>query len=553
MTTFQHAARAGLLMAVAAALLGWALRHTEASFADGLRYIHQAAQIHDGTWRDGLVKGIDHPLHPLLIAASHQLLGGAGPGSWQRAALVLCFASAVLLVIPIYLLALELFGDHTAWVACVLVIVNPIVSYVVVNVLSESTFLLWWSFGLWGGVRFLREGRFLWLPLAIGFGALAYLTRPEGMLLPAALTATLLILPFLRVTRINWPRWWSAIAFLLGGLVLLVGPYIAIKGGLGTKPGIARVLGLAPRSLPLALERERPLGPDQTDLATYQIASTRMLKVFRAAVTPPLFPLAVLGIFLAVRNANRPRAELFLAIVLAASAVALVRLHATGGYCTVRHGLVPGIILTMFAASGLTWLMNKVSIPGKWLGLAHERLRPGPAVWTALITILVVIPNVRALGPLNPGPFSVYQSTGHWLAENTRASDQVLDLTDWSLYFSGRSGYIFANVYEAPTDPSTRWIVARKPHVDGHWNYSEVIRTMLAGREPVAVIPQDARPDQVQIRIYDRLMPVSELATKSDATGPGTSQRWRRRDPAPRRKSTVAIIAITARTTPSTA
>ena len=49
-TTFQHAARMGLLMAVAAALLGWELYHTEATFADGLRYIHQAEQIQAGTW-----------------------------------------------------------------------------------------------------------------------------------------------------------------------------------------------------------------------------------------------------------------------------------------------------------------------------------------------------------------------------------------------------------------------------------------------------------------------------------------------------------------------
>ena len=195
MTTLQHAARIGLLMAGAAALLGWEIRHTEATFADGLRYIHRAEQIEGGSWTDGVLKGIDHPLHPLGIAAAHKILGGVGPASWERAALVLCFACGVLLVIPTYLLALELFGERAAWLAGVLALLNPIIGYVVVNILSESTFLLWWTFGLWATVRFLREGRFFWLPLAIGFGALAYLTRPEGMLLPAAIVATLLLLP----------------------------------------------------------------------------------------------------------------------------------------------------------------------------------------------------------------------------------------------------------------------------------------------------------------------------------------------------------------------
>ena len=374
MTTLQHAARVGLLMGLAAALLGWVLRHSETSFADGLRYIRQAEQIESGTWRDGLKNEIDHPLHPLGIAAMHRTLGGVGPRLVATRGLdALLHLARSLMVIPIYLLALELLARPPLRLACVLAIVNPIIGYVVVNVLSESTFLLWWSFGLWGSLRFLREGRLIWLAPAIGFGVLAYLTRPEGMLLPAALTATLLILPLLRATRINQPRWWRVTAVLVGGLLLLAGPYMTLKGGVATKPGIARVLGLAPRSQPLALEREKPLPPGQTTFETYQIATVRMLKVFRAAVTPQLFPFALLGVVLARRRAGAARAcGLFLGIILAASAVALVRLHATGGYCTVRHGLVPGLILTLAAAYGLTWLMSKVSIPGAWLGLAQR-------------------------------------------------------------------------------------------------------------------------------------------------------------------------------------
>ena len=137
----------------------------------------------------------------------------------------------------------SLFGGRAAWLAALLVILNSNIGSVVVNVFSESTFLAFWTFGLWGSVRFLREGRFLWLPLAIGFGALAYLTRPEGMLLPVALTAALLILPMLRSTRINWPRWWGAIAFVLAGLVFLIGPYIALKGGRGHQTGDRPSLG----------------------------------------------------------------------------------------------------------------------------------------------------------------------------------------------------------------------------------------------------------------------------------------------------------------------
>ena len=526
MSTLQHAARIGLLMAGAAALLGWVLRHSEATSNDGLRYIHEAEQIDGGAWRDGLVQGIDHPLQPLGIVAAHRLIGGTGPASWQRAALALCFAGVVLLVIPGYLLAHELFDDRTAWLACVLVLVNPILGSIVVNVLSESTFLLWWTFGLWGAARFFREGRFLWLPIALGFGALAYLTRPEGMLLPAAVVLTLLLLPMLRATRINWPRWWRALAFLAAGLVLLVGPYVAVKGGLGTKPAIARVLGLAPRSDPLGLEREAPLSAEQSPVETYRAATLRMLEVFAAAVTPPMLPLAVLGIVLAGVQTARIRAWLFLGIVLAGSAVGLVRLHATGGYCTVRHGLVPGIILTMAAAYGLSGVMSRIAIPGRWLGLGQDRLRPGPAVWAVLLVFLVGLPNLRTLGPFNAGSYSVYHATGRWIAQHAGPAEGILDLTDWSLYFSQRPGARFADVYDASDDPNLRWIIARQPQLEGPWHYSQVIRGLIADRAPVAVIPPVAGTDQVQIQVYDRRSAAAWTASATNAEAhPRETQR----------------------------
>ncbi len=499
-------------MAGAALFLAWVLRHSEASFADGLRYIHRAERMErDGLW-SGFSRGIDHPLHPFMIVMTHRLLGGSGPESWQFAALALSFSCAVVLVIPIYLLTLELLGEHPAWMASVLVILNPILGYIVVNVLSECTFLIPWTFGLWCALRFLREGSFFWLPAATVLSGLAYLTRPEGMLLPLALAVTLLVLPLLRSTRVHWPRWWAAVGFLFGGLILVAGPYIALKGGIGTKPGIARVLGLADKPDALALEREKTIPPGQTTLQTYEIAAVRAFKVFRGAVTPPLFPFAIVGVIAAWWIPNRTRAWLFLSIMLAASWIALTRLHAIAGYCTVRHGLVPGILLTLAAAHGTTWLMGKISLPGRWFGLGSARFRPGPAVWAVVIAIFIATPNIRSLGSLNPGPFAAYREAGEWIAQHTDPGEQVLDLTDWSTFFSTRSAYVFADVYRAPSDPKTRWVVVRRPHIEGHWQYSQVVRNMIGDREPVALLPVSADRRQVQIRIYDRLAPSAAVA-----------------------------------------
>ena len=103
-----------------------------------------------------------------------------------------------------------------------------------------------------------------------------------------------------------------------------------------------------------------------------------MIKVVRGFVTTPLLPLAILGLVLLPPGPERARVWLFFGILLLASAVGLVRLHATGGYCTARHAMIPGMLLILAAAHGLTRLMARASIPGAWLGLGQERLTPGP-------------------------------------------------------------------------------------------------------------------------------------------------------------------------------
>ncbi len=60
----------------------------------------------------------------------------------------------------------------------------------------------------------------------------------------------------------------------------------------------------------------------------------------------------------------------------------------------------------------------------------------------------------------------------------------MLDLTDWSLYFSQRPGYNLANVADAMSDPNMRWIVVRSPQIEEDWHYDQVIRELIGGRAP---------------------------------------------------------------------
>jgi hypothetical protein len=508
-------------MVLAAGLLGWLAAHTEILFADGLRYVNQAQTIEGGAWRDGLLKSVDHPMYPLAIAMVHRGIGGEGPEAWQRAAQTAAVLAGVLLVIPLYLVALEMFGAGSAWLACLLVFAAPLTGHVFADALSESTFLLFWTWGLWTALRFLKEGTFGWLPPTIAFGGLAYLSRPEGLLLPAALVATLVVMPLLRSTRLYWPRWWAAIGFLVVGAACLVGPYVAIKGGLGTKPAIARLLGTAASSPASAVERQHVLDPNQSTSKTYALAARAMALAVRDAVTIPLLPLALLGLVVSWPPGARARQWLLLTIIGVAAALALIRLHATGGYCSPRHALVLSFLLIPAAAYGVHWALTTVAISGRWLGMGEGRFRAGPAVWVLVLAGFGAYYARADLAPVNEG-LGAYKEAGAWLSDHVPPGSHVVDVTGWSLFYGQRTGYTFANLHEAPGDPGVRWVVVREAHLRGPWTYCEQLRGLIGDRKPLVTFYGTHPRRQTQVYVFDRLSPP---ITAQSAMTPASAKR----------------------------
>ncbi len=240
-----------------------------------------------------------------------------------------------------------------------------------------------------------------------------------------------------------------------------------------------------------------------------------MHKVLRSAVGTVLYPFSLLGLVMALFARRKPREWIFLAIILGVSAIALARLFATAGYGTGRHGLVPGMVLTLAAACAITKLARTIAIPGRWLGADRGRIGPCLSIVSLVVVLSVVVPSLLFAGPRKDGAFAAYHTAADWLRTRTQPQDRVLDLNDWVLYFSERTGYVFAQVYEAAADPATRWVVVRKPHVDGRNHYSQLLRERIAERAPVATIPPDVGPHEVQICIYDCRVPRPEVAITS--------------------------------------
>jgi 4-amino-4-deoxy-L-arabinose transferase-like glycosyltransferase len=502
MKTPTHIARIVLLMAGAAGLCGWIAANATIMSTDGLRYIHQAQELEGGKTFQALFRSIDHPAYPLAISAVHRLIGGDGPVDWQRAAQVASVIAGALLVIPLYLVALEMFGASSAWLAVVLSFLVPVTGHVMGDAMSESLFLLFLFSGVWTSIRFLKEGRFSWLPPTILFAALAFWVRPDALVLPAALVATLGVIPLMRSTRLLWPRWWKAVAFLVIGPACLIAPILASKGSLATKPAVMRVLGLGPRSAALAVERKVPLDPNQSTAKTYVLAARAMAMAVRDSVTIPLLPLALLGLILSWPPGERGRPWVFLSILMVAWGLALIRLHATGGYCTPRHAMILAYPLIASAAFGFERLITSIAIPGRWLGQVDGRYRLGPIAWIAVLAALVVAYKPEIEAPIN-NQFVGYRYAGGYIEENVPPDEKVVDLTGWSLFYGKRTGYTFANLIEAMGDRSVTRVVVRDAHLQGKWEYCKQLQQLIGDRKPVVTFPLQPEGKQSLVYIFD--------------------------------------------------
>ena len=484
-----HVTRVILLMVAASFYLTWKANHASIVFADSLRYIHQAQQFDGGDIARALFHAIDHPAYPVAIASAHRMLGGATPESWQVAAQAASVVAAVLMAIPLYLVAAEMFGGATAMLAVVLAYLVPITGQVMGDALSESLFLLFFWWGVWAAIRFLRSGTFAWLPATVAFAALAFWVRPEALLLPAALVATLAAIPLLRATRMDWSRWWAAVAFLVIGPGLLIAPILASKGGLSTKPAVGRLLGTTKASAASAVERQRPLDPNQTAAQAGVLAVRAMAMSVRDSVTIPLLPLALVGFALAWPPGEKSRMWVFLSILMVAWALALVRLFATGGYCTPRHALILAYPMIMAAAFGLKRLLEMVVIPGAAVGQPGERFRLGPIGVLLAVALLGLIYKAENQTPINER-FAGYRDAAVYLAQHVPPGEKVVDVTGWALFYGERPGYTFATLVEALGDRDLTRLVVRDAHLNGPWEYCDWMKRIIGDRKPVAQYPE---------------------------------------------------------------
>lgn len=114
---------------------------------DGARYLEWAQCISAGDWAAAFHQR-DFNLFPVAISGMHTLLSAWLPVSIETAALSMNMLFGVLLVIPIFMIALRYFGVVPAYFAGVYVALNPLLCELSTEVLRETPFVFFEMVGL---------------------------------------------------------------------------------------------------------------------------------------------------------------------------------------------------------------------------------------------------------------------------------------------------------------------------------------------------------------------------------------------------------------------
>ena len=262
----------------------------------------------------------------------------------------------------------------------------------------------------------------------------------------------------------------------------------------------------------MAIERERPLDPDQSTLKTTSIAARAVVRAIDGATSLPLLLLAPLGIAATWSSPLRRKHGLFLGTIVGLSSLAMLRLHALSGYCTPRHAMVVAWLVIPASAAGLNWLVRTLAAAmGRLKNVPGSFLCARPPFDVIFLGGCLLLWGPAAVSAIDPG-FHGYRQAGEWLASNAPQGDVMLDPKGFSLFYAGRPGYTFATLEQGVHDPRVRWVVAHEALVYGPWHYSKAIRDVVGDRRPIRIFPEKPAHRVSKVYVFDLAQPADHMA-----------------------------------------
>jgi 4-amino-4-deoxy-L-arabinose transferase-like glycosyltransferase len=159
------------------------------------------------------------PLYSILIAGFTLVARDA-----EFAAHLVSLLFGTLLIVPVYLITLRVYGQRAAYLSAFLVALHPLLIARSGSIYSEAVYPTLLMAALYWGIKSLELGSARYYFLCGAFFGLAYLTRPEAFAYPAFFAFVLFAMPLL--TRKGFATAIVAPGLVLAGFLLIAFPYI---------------------------------------------------------------------------------------------------------------------------------------------------------------------------------------------------------------------------------------------------------------------------------------------------------------------------------------
>lgn len=458
----------GLLLLLAVGLRVWMISQTTVAARDSIGFIRYVWQLENQPWKQVFRNNPHPPIYPLTVLAVsiplRQLLPGPLSVQMQFCAQLASALAGILLVLPMYFLGQELFSRKVGFWGTCLFMFLPVVARVTSDALSEGVFLLFAVSALALAVRAVRT-RWVWGMAWCGlFSSLAYLTRPEGMLVAVSAGLVLLGVQWVPNWRWPWRRWCLASGALTLSILLIACPYVLVMGRVTNKPTAMDILSGAcsdPAHRPAvpgedscrverivpgqsALEQRGPFfrqGPllastlavtwhgkwEQENSPSWWACRAICNEIIKDFHYFAAFP-ALLG-FWWHRKRLWDAPWFWIPVLLCVLQVLVVwRVVLLRGYVSQRHLLILVLCGTYPAVAAVPQLIRRLPA----LADRRSRLLEGLA-----FLALVGFGLPEGLKPIHASRAG-HRAAGLWLEKNSQPYDVIIDPFCWAYFYSGR-------------------------------------------------------------------------------------------------------------------
>ncbi len=481
--TQRSALRIALLVLLAAAhriiIVAW----TPVIAADGAFYLQAAKDFAAGNIELALEHSRLHPLHMILTATLRELLG-----SFEAAGYTVSILAGSLAVIPLFALVRMVWNERVAVATSILYALHPTFSLEGSEVLNTGLYQSLLVTSVTCIVMALADRNWLCYPVAGLLGALAYLTRPEGVILgPMALVAIVTAIVIrIRLRRplfssagveenawLSWVRLLGGIVTAVSIFVIFAAPYLiwlerttgswcltsrgaglhatkSFQEDLPTQnairaPESATATGAVPvppapakgpaQPPPAATNSAPPVAPAESSANAGLARLNTIQKKYVGACYPPLFPFAVIGLLVCRRQGGtwRSLAPLWGMVLLNSGVVFGTAWRVPAFHFSDRYFMSGILFLLPWAAAGL------LAVEGWINAILQKRVGPriGRKVSWVPYALLLVLAGTRTLGPRRADQV-VYLEAGAWLKQHGGSlTRNVLSTTEKIPYYGG--------------------------------------------------------------------------------------------------------------------